>query len=397
MTTQNGGSTSRKTIFEELCAMIDIPDRPYAVRKAKAYRVKFLLLRWGPFALLFLFYFLLIFSIIDITIFSILLLVIVFLTPILNVQLAKNSNKILNDHCDTIGAITNFAWMIKYFWRKEKYCLTCLFNVGIAEIYSGRIDDAERVRWICDQRFQSPFGAYTAASIGIEVDISRKDWASFHRDYDIFVQASSDIKQRNAYRINQVLQYPMLVRLYNDGNYGALYEGISKFSVFRKVNSLEVRRNYYQYRVALLMGNTELAQFHGSRVALYGGTTCYRAEVTGIPVEQLQPIDVPPKWTKVPANQIPASQVPPAQAPASAPYTPPQKVPGAQVPAPGQYPPASQVPASQAMTPQAPESQPGPAAQAAEPDPESKTQDSQTSESQETTPESTSEDPQEAE
>ena len=294
MGTADENKRSRKTLFDEIGSLIDVPNRPDAVRKAKAFHVKYILARFGTIVVACLLLILCLFRLMSFWVFLPIFIIAAFSGPFLVVTLIRGSVKILNNHCDTLGALVFFLWLTKYFWRKDMNCAVCVFNIGISDIYAGRLEDAEKVRRVCEQKFPNATGTYVGASLGIEVAITRKDWDAFQRDYRLFSQASSNIPPKRAFRINQVLQYPQLVELYKQGKYEELYNGLVNYIVPHKLVSAETRRNYYLYKVALLLGNPGLAEQHANFVRTFGGCTCYRAEITGIPVEQLQPLENPP-------------------------------------------------------------------------------------------------------
>lgn len=270
---------SRKHVYEDLNRFIFVPDRPDAVRKAKSYAAKVTFVRYCAVALMLALMALAVMYIIDVWLMLFLCIVVFSIEYAWMRSLGKSSTKILDDQCDAQGAVPYYTQLTKSMRRRERSCAIETSNVGAAVHALGRVDDMVTVSRIIQRYFPGSFGTYLSSALDIEADIMRKDWTAFRYHYDAFVQASRGIKQQYNFRMNQVLQYPALVELYKQGNYPELYDAISNYITSKRSNITEVRRNYYLCKVALLMGNAQLAEKHRNFVMAFGGTTYYKAEL----------------------------------------------------------------------------------------------------------------------
>ena len=68
-------------------------------------------------------------------------------------------------------------------------------------------------------------------------------------------------------------------QLYLSGSYSELYDCIKNAKSKHRSKCFEVKRNYYLYRVAMLLEDWEKAEKHRNFVVEYGGTLRYREDI----------------------------------------------------------------------------------------------------------------------
>ena len=76
------------------------------------------------------------------------------------------------------------------------------------------------------------------------------------------------------------LMYPELLQIWDNGEYTELYEIIKHTVNPRKTLLSEVKKNYYLYKVASVLGENEKADKHRLFVVENGGGLWYRKELS---------------------------------------------------------------------------------------------------------------------
>ena len=73
--------------------------------------------------------------------------------------------------------------------------------------------------------------------------------------------------------------YQELINYIFAGSYSELYDCIKNAKSKHRSKCFEVKRNYYLYRVAMLLEDWEKAEKHRNFVVEYGGTLRYRGNI----------------------------------------------------------------------------------------------------------------------
>lgn len=192
----------------------------------------------------------------------------------------KIENKLLRE-CDPNRFLSLYSMMLSYA-NKRNWELH-FYNLAINLYYAGRFEDAEKVQSLLAKYCPSNKGRLYYAMIALDLAIHKQDLEV----EDVVHHCLIMDELRKKVHLKRVvyficlgkMRYPMYFQLFRDKKYEELYHGI-KIAVSLR-NSLlgEVKRNYYLYKIALLLGDNEKADEHKKFVMQNGGTLWYPREL----------------------------------------------------------------------------------------------------------------------
>lgn len=194
---------------------------------------------------------------------------------------SKKVQNVLLQECDPNRVLSLYSTLVSY--AKNRNWEIHFYNLAQNLYYAGRFEDAEKVQSLLLKYCPSNKGKLYYEMIGIDLAIHRQDLEVEDVTSHCLIMAELGKKVKlkgTMYLIySGKMRYPMCFQLFRDKKYEDLYNGI-KIAITLK-NSLltEVKRNYYLYKVALLLGDNEKAEEHKKFVMQNGGTLWYPKEL----------------------------------------------------------------------------------------------------------------------
>ena len=266
--------------YRDLAALIDIPKFPQEEKSVKKYWLTVNILKIVTICAL---VFEIISTILDLDIKSLVGIAAVVLLIIYLWYRCKSMKKfrdILFESCDPVRALAWYGNLIFYTRRKSNWELH-FYNVAILLYYSGRIEDAKKVQLLQQKYCPGNLGRMYYEMIEAKLALYMMDREKIENHCSNMYQLSKSVRLKGMmrYLYMERMQYPMLIQMRDRGEYTELYNYILHAVSVRKSLLTEVERNYYLYKVASILGDSEKMHEHRAFVIQRGGALWHRQEM----------------------------------------------------------------------------------------------------------------------
>ncbi len=205
----------------------------------------------------------------------------VIIYAIYRIYFSKKIKNILLQECDPNRLLSLYSVLLSY--ANKRNWEVHFYNLAQNLYYAGRFEDAEKVQSLLAKYCPSNKGRLYHAMIALDLAVHRQDLEL----EDVVNQClmmyelgeKVYLKGMRYFIYSGKMRYPMYFQLFRDKKYEELYDGIKVAVLFRNSLLGEVKRNYYLYKIALLLGDNEKADEHKKFVMQNGGTLWYPREL----------------------------------------------------------------------------------------------------------------------
>lgn len=192
--------------------------------------------------------------------------------------------KIINiwtQDCDVVKFLEIYSYLISAGKPRRNWWGVYFYNLGRALLAADRMEDAEKVHSLMAKYCTDTWGQFYYEMIAIELTGYKKNYEEMeaHCQKASYVQSSLQLKAPLQSRYTEIMQYPHFVQLSNRGEYQELYNLLSQYEARAQSMAAKVSKNFYLYKIALLLGNREKAEEHKAFVIQKGGSLWYRSAV----------------------------------------------------------------------------------------------------------------------
>ena len=212
---------------------------------------------------------------------AILLLLCAFLMlRIYRIRFGLKMNNIWVQDCDVVKYLGLYNELVQYESNSTNWGIH-FYNLGTALLAAGRVEDSENVQSLMEKYCTRRWEQFFYEMLSIELAGYKKDY----EEMEEHCKKLSQIKRRALLRGNmrvlylEKMQYPSLVQMSRRGEYQELYNLLDQDKAMERNASAKVRKIFYLYKIALLLGNEKKAEEHKAFVLQAGGTLRYCAEV----------------------------------------------------------------------------------------------------------------------
>lgn len=192
--------------------------------------------------------------------------------------------KIINiwtQDCDVVKFLEIYSYLISAGKPRHNWWGVYFYNLGRGLLAAGRMEDAEKVHSLMAKYCTDTWGQFYYEMMAIELTGYKKNYEEMeaHCQKASYVQSSLQLKAPLQSRYTEIMQYPHFVQLSNRGEYQELYNLLSQYEARAQSMAAKVSKNFYLYKIALLLGNREKAEEHKAFVIQKGGSLWYRSAV----------------------------------------------------------------------------------------------------------------------
>lgn len=183
--------------------------------------------------------------------------------------------------CDVVKFLEIYSYLISAGKPRHNWWGVYFYNLGRGLLAAGRMEDAEKVHSLMAKYCTDTWGQFYYEMIAIELTGYKKNYEEMeaHCQKASYVQSSLQLKAPLQSRYTEIMQYPHFVQLSNRGEYQELYNLLSQYEARAQSMAAKVSKNFYLYKIALLLGNREKAEEHKAFVIQKGGSLWYRSAV----------------------------------------------------------------------------------------------------------------------
>ena len=199
---------------------------------------------------------------------------------IYRMRLGLKMNNIWVQDCDVVRYLGLYNELAQYERNSTNWGIH-FYNLGMALLAAGRVEDSEKVQSLMEKYCTGHWGAFFYELVSIELAGYKKDFEEMEEHCKKLSQIKRRVRLRGNMRVLYLekMQYPSLVQMSRSGEYQELYNFLDQDKTMERNASARVRKNFYLYKIALLLGNEKKAEEHKAFVIQAGGTLRYRAEV----------------------------------------------------------------------------------------------------------------------
>lgn len=179
------------------------------------------------------------------------------------------------DKCDPLEAVSTMLSMMPFTGKKKNFALNA-YNTASYLFYAGEFDRMQRVIAVMEKMEDK------TTMVEVEIEIlwcklffQKKDRDELQKHIKKLWELHEKYQSSMFEGICELtFKYPDFLLYEQEGSFQKAYDAYG--AVKADSNIMEVRKNYAQYEMAVLMGNTELAESHRQAVLAKGGSTWYR-------------------------------------------------------------------------------------------------------------------------
>ena len=188
---------------------------------------------------------------------------------------------ILTQDCDVVKFLELYSYLMSGAKPWNNYWGVFYYNLGRGLFAAGRMEDAEKVHSLIAKYCTDTWGQFYYEMIAIDLAGYKKNYEEMeaHCQKASYVQNGLQLKTSLRSRYMEIMQYPHFVQLSNRGEYQELYNLLSQYEAKAQSMAAKVSKNFYLYKIALLLGNGEKAKEHKAFVIQNGGSLWYRSAV----------------------------------------------------------------------------------------------------------------------
>ena len=189
-------------------------------------------------------------------------------------------NNVWVQDCDVVRYLGLYNELVLYEKARAHWQIH-FYNLGMALLAAGRVEDSEKVQSLMEKYCIGCWGQFFYEIVSIELAGYKKDYQKMEEHCKKLFQIKRRIRLRGNMRVLYLekMQYPSLVQMSRRGEYQELYDFLDQNKAMERNASARVRKNFYLYKIALLLGNEKKTEEHKAFVLRAGGTLRYRAEV----------------------------------------------------------------------------------------------------------------------
>lgn len=192
------------------------------------------------------------------------------------------------EECDSATALEMYGTLISHANDRHQLVWEMSFyNLANILFYDGRIEDARNVQSLLKVHSSGTISDLCCEIIGARIalyELDRKKLETHCANIRfILIRKTVDKSLRRA--AQKRLMSLTFLCMWEEGEYEQLYGQLKNAISFDKKMITEVERNYYLYKVAFAMGNSEKMKEHKVFVCENGGTLWYRNAIESIYVQ----------------------------------------------------------------------------------------------------------------
>lgn len=196
---------------------------------------------------------------------------------------AKQFRNILLKDCDPVRGLALYGNLVSYTKRQSNWELH-FYNLASLLYYAGRFDDVIRVQSLLQKYCPGNLGQLYYEMIETELALYKMNIEEVEKHCANMQRLSKSVHLKGIIQLLyfQKMQYPVLMQMRNRGEYTELYDKIKQAVSAQRSLLIEVKQNYYLYKIASVLGDEEKMEEHGKFIIQRGGTLWYRQEIEKI-------------------------------------------------------------------------------------------------------------------
>ena len=187
---------------------------------------------------------------------------------------SRKFRDILLQKCDVNKALAAYTNLISY--AKGKWEIH-FYNLGNILYYSGRSEDVKKIQFLLKKHCPTRLGDMYYEMLGAKLALHFMDRGELQNHCSNMAVLSKYVKLNRTMRLiyHEIMQYPLLVQMWDNGQYMELYNSLLQIKFLRKTISAQVKQNYYLYKVSAALRNPEKMDRHRTFVLQHGKDLWY--------------------------------------------------------------------------------------------------------------------------
>lgn len=193
---------------------------------------------------------------------------------------SKRFRDILLEECDPDRALAMYTNLISYAKRQRNWELH-FYNLANILYYAGRSDDVKKVQALLKKYCTTSLGNMYYEMIGAKLALYAMNREALQKHCSNMAELIKNVRLKGMMKFvyYEIMQYPALVQMWDNGEYVKLYNELMQAKFLKKTLSSKVKQNYYLYKVSFALNDKEKMDKHRAFVIQNGKGLWYCKEL----------------------------------------------------------------------------------------------------------------------